>query len=151
MHFYFKKRTRKRAIKRSEHVCAFAWLQSSNSGQLQIAGGGEWPDSSLRETGPPYRISITSDDLFFTSLPLACLRGTAPPPLHVLLSYLSFVLKSSPLICLLSLPLPLPHTPPPLLREVHCAIPCSQTLSQLDPTTWTTSILSSFTSLPQNN
>lgn len=78
--FYFKKRTRKRAIKKSEHVCAFVWLQSSNSGELQIAGGGEWPDSSLRETGPPRRISITSDDLFFTSLPLPCLRSTAPPP-----------------------------------------------------------------------
>lgn len=94
-------------------MCASVWLQSSNSGQLQIAGGGEWPDSSLRETGPPYRISITSDDLFLTRLPLPCLRGTASP-LHVLLSYVSVLLMSSPLICLLSLPLPLPHTPPPL-------------------------------------
>lgn len=150
MHFYFKKRTRKRAIKKSEHVCAFVWLQSSNSGQLQIAGGGEWPDSSLRETGPPYRISITSDDLFFTRLPSPCLPA---PSLHVLLSYLSVLLMSSPLICLLSLALPLPHTPPPL--------PCSGRYTVLSlvarpSANWIRlpgqpASFPLFTSLPQNN
>lgn len=60
-------------------VCELARLQSSNPSQNRIAGGGEWPSSMFHETSPPYRISITSDDLLFF-FPPPTLPVPPPPP-----------------------------------------------------------------------
>lgn len=101
----------------------FARLQSSNLSQNRITGGGEWPGSIFHETSPPYRISITSDDLlsfllllllFHLLLLLLLLLGTstsAPPPSLSLLFPQEFPFPCclSPLLSLCLL-VPLPHS-----------------------------------------
>lgn len=138
-------------------VSVFARLRSSNPSQNRIGGGGGWPSSIFDETSPPYRISITSDDLFSFLLPL--FRSTsfvfyssslAPVPLHLLFPFVPPLSSGvSFLVCLLCCPSsPCPsatifsscHT-----REWYSvASLVALTSSQLDPTTWTAHILSSF-------
>lgn len=169
--------THKCVVKKNEHVCGrletcvwcvqvcvseFARLQSSNPSQNRITGGGEWPGSIFHETSPPYRISITSDDLFSFLLPLIqfhllCLLllfGTSisAPPLSLCLLW-SFLSLSS-----VSSAVPLCPCPSPTLiflchaGEWYIVVSLvALTLSQLDQTTWTTHILSSFMSLPWIN
>lgn len=115
-----------------ECACELARLRSSNSSQNRITGGGgggEWPGSIFHETSPPYRISITSDDLLSFLLPpfLICHPPPFTPPLchqylrtpsffvSPLSSGVSFPSRPSPLpslsllVLLLLAPLPLPR------------------------------------------
>jgi len=110
-------------------VCELARLQSSNPSQNRIAGGGEWPGSMFHETSPPYRISITSDDLLFFFLLLFLFHllffslllfgpSTSAPPLLFIPPLSSGVSFAFSVVCLLHCSpffsfsytaLPLPH------------------------------------------
>lgn len=149
-------------------VSEFARLRSSNPSQNRITGGGEWPGSIFHETSPPYRISITSDDLLSFLLPLIQFHlllsfffyssSLAPVPLHLLFLCLSSFLRSFLSFSRVSSAVPLSPRPSPTLvslchaGEWYIVVSLvALTLSQLDQTTWTTHILPSFMSLPRIN
>lgn len=115
---YFCTKTHKCVAKKNEHticvgasghvfVCMrdLARLECRPEPEQESGGGGEWPGAIFYETSPPYRISITSNDLLLfppslplhpTSFILFPLLTSAPP-----LSVSAVFLFNFPLVCLL--------------------------------------------------